>query len=621
MNSHLKFCSITLFALTLSACGDSGSISGSTDTDTGSTDTDSSETSNQNNGENNSNNGASNSSKPNFLFLISDDQGLDASAQYNISQDLPTTPVIDALANRGIVFDNAWATPSCTTTRGCIISGQHGVNSGVTTTPSLMDTSTLTLQRHLANNQTTQNYQSAVIGKWHLAGGNANNQPTHPLDAGVDYYAGNISGYNNWQLNINGVTNNETTYHTTKVTDLAIDWIEQQDNPWFMWLAYVAPHSPFHLPPENLHTQSLSGDAADIENNPRPYYLAAIEAMDTEIGRLLDSLPAETLDNTMIVFMGDNGTPRAVIDTAAYNRTHGKSSLYEGGVRVPMVVAGFGVNRQNERDDALVHVVDLFATVSDVAGIPVPNSIDGQSFQQRLTNATAASREFNYTEFVGDVANGWTVRNNNLKLVVFADGSRELYDLVNDPRENNNLINQNQFQSDIALLEAFGNEIRNSEPSNGAVDITNAILVNQSLNCSAYVNDYNSQATDINLNTEFSGSLTIAVEGSNCLFTTNAIPNHDFNDAARNFPNTVSEHADQYSIPVNPQLAAQVTPLSLTVNNAIMLNGVVVDILAAGCFGVGDGRIGCNNPDQPWRFDPLSPLSGFSVDQKLQSIH
>jgi len=72
---------------------------------------------------------------------------------------------------------------------------------------------------------------------------------------------------------------------------------------------------------------------------------------------------------------------------------------------------------------------------------------------------------------------------------------------------------------------------------------------------------------------------------------------------------------------VNPQLAAQVTPLSLTVNNAIMLNGVVVDILAAGCFGVGDGRIGCNNPDQPWRFDPLSPLSGFSVDQKLQSIH
>jgi len=107
-----------------------------------------------------------------------------------------------------------------------------------------------------------------------------------------------------------------------------------------MWLAYVAPHSPFHLPPEDLHTQDLSGDANDIRDNPRDYYLAAVEAMDTEIGRLLDAMPADTLDNTMIVFIGDNGTPRSVIDVAAFERTHGKGSLYEGGMRVPLVVAG-----------------------------------------------------------------------------------------------------------------------------------------------------------------------------------------------------------------------------------------------------------------------------------------
>ena len=610
-----RYCTVVLSVIIISACGGGGSESTTvSDNNSGNTDT---------NTDSESNSPfitPSDTSQPNFLFIISDDQGLDASAQYSISQDLPTTPVIDSLAARGIVFDNAWATPSCTTTRGCIISGQHGVNNGVTTTPALLDTSTLTLQRHLANNQATQSYQSAVIGKWHLAGGNTNNQQTHPNEVGVDYYAGNLTGaldsYNDWPLNINGVTSNETTYHTTKVTDLAIDWIEEQNNPWFMWLAYVSPHSPFHLPPEDLHTQTLSGNAADIQNNPRPYYLAAIEAMDTEIGRLLDSLPAATLDNTMIIFMGDNGTPRAVIDTAAYNNTHGKSSLYEGGVRVPMVVAGFGVNRQNERDDALINTADLFPTVSEAAGIPIPDSVDGRSFMQRLSNATASSREFNYSEFVGDIANGWTVRNDEMKLIVFADGSRELYNLIEDPREDINLINQSQFQSDIDALAAFGNQVRNgdSPDTSGSVDITNAILVNRNPDCSVYANQYSSQATDINQSTTFTGDLTVTVEGNTCVFTTNAIPNHDFNDAARDFPNAVSEQEDRYSIPINPQLAASTTPLSLTVNNAILLNGVVVDILAAGCFGVGDGRIGCNDPEQPWRFDPLSPLSGFSVD-------
>jgi len=133
-------------------------------------------------------------STPNFLFIISDDQGLDASAQYSISQDLPNTPVINALAADGIVFDNAWATPSCTTTRGSIISGQHGINSGVSTTPSLMDPNTNTLQRFLSNSDSNSAYTTAVIGKWHLAGGNAENQLQHPNESGVDYYAGNISG-------------------------------------------------------------------------------------------------------------------------------------------------------------------------------------------------------------------------------------------------------------------------------------------------------------------------------------------------------------------------------------------------------------------------------------------
>lgn len=560
-------------------------------------------------------------STPNILFIISDDQGLDASAQYTVSQDIPNTPVINALAQRGIVFDNAWATPSCTTTRGSIISGQHGVNSGVTTTPSLMDTNTLTLQRFLGNS-TSVNYATAVIGKWHLAGGNTQGQLTHPNEAGVDYYAGNISGtldnYSNWPLNINGTESDSNTYHTTEVTDLAIDWIAQQNSAWFLWLAYVSPHSPFHLPPDNLHTQTLSGTQNDIQNNPRAYYLAAIEAMDTEIGRLLDSIPTDMLDNTLIVFLGDNGTPRAVIDTDAYARSHGKSSLYEGGIRVPMVVAGKGVSRFNQRESALVNSTDLFPSVVEAVGLSTPSQLDGQSFLALLSDANAASREFNYSEFVDVSADGWTVRNDEFKLIVYADGNRELYNLVTDPQEVNNLISQaQQYSEEITALEAFGASVRNKENVNqtvGAIDISNATLVNQSLDCTDYVNTYTSSVIDVINNANYNGDFEISVEGNQCVFNSNAIPNHDFNDGSRDFPNSVSAQSDQYRVPVSPQLAPTTTALSLQVDNAIMLNGVKVDILAAGCFGVGNGRIGCNDPAQPWRYDPMSPAAGFNVD-------
>ena len=559
--------------------------------------------------------------RPNFLFIISDDQGLDASAQYPYSQDLPHTPVIDALAQRGLVFDNAWATPSCTTTRGSIISGQHGVNSGVTTTPSLLDTNTLTLQRFLGTNSSAV-YSTAVVGKWHLAGGNTQNQQTHPNEAGVDYYAGNISGtldsYFDWPLNINGVLSNSSQYHTTEVTDLAIDWIRQQDNPWFMWLAYVSPHSPFHLPPSHLHTQNLSGDASDIEDNPRAYYLAAIEAMDTEIGRLLDSLPVETVDNTLIVFLGDNGTPRSVIDTAVYQRSHSKGSLYEGGIRVPMVVAGSGVSRHNQREPALVNTVDLFATVSEAAGLAGPAELDGQSFYGLLSDADEQSREYNYSEFVDADLNGWTVRDEQFKLMVFADGSRELYHLGDDPRELSNLISEaDLYAAQISQLEAFGMSIRSkdtTEQSLEPVDLTGAILVNRSTQCADYANAYGSTATDINNNAEYEGELTISVEGEHCVFSTNAIPNHNFNDGSGSFPNDVSTQSYVYLVPIAPEVAQTTTPLSLTVDNAILLNGVKVDILAAGCFGIGNGKTGCNDTDQPWRYDPMSPAAGFRVD-------
>ena len=401
----------------------------------------------------------------NILLIISDDQGLDASAQYSLSTDLPNTPTIDGFAQEGIVFDNLWATPSCPTTRGSLITGLHGIRTGVDRNPSLLDTELLTLQRHLQNEGRLPNYATAVIGKWHLVG-NEQDRLNHPIESGVGFYAGTITGgindYESWPLTQNGVTSTSSVYHTTAMTDLAIDWVSgQEDGPWFLWLAYVAPHSPYHLPPAHLHDRNLSGTAADINANSRNYFLAAIEAMDKEIGRLIDSLDEDVRENTLIVFMGDNGSPSQVIDTNVYDRAHGKGSLYEGGLRVPMIATGAGVERKNEREPGLINTVDFFSTFSEVAGIAQPEDKNSVSFSKLFKESAPAPREFNYSEFISNRTDGWAVRNKNLKLIVFENGTRELYDLSADLGEENNLLDRAQdFTADIQELEAFAEEIR-----------------------------------------------------------------------------------------------------------------------------------------------------------------
>ncbi|MFT5294554.1 MAG: arylsulfatase A-like enzyme [Colwellia sp.] len=561
--------------------------------------------------------------KPNVLLIISDDQGVDASAQYSFSSDLPYTPTINSLAEQGLTFDNAWATPACTTTRGTLITGQHGINSGISYVPAAMNSETITLQRYIKSFSENDDYKTAIVGKWHLGGGNPD--LSHPIDSGADYYAGTITGtlsdYYEWDLTENGVNTVSTEYHTTKITDLAIDWLNEQngkDTPWFMWLAYVAPHSPFHLPPNDLHSRDdLTG--SDIDTNKREYYLAAIEAMDTEIGRLLDSLPEEERDNTLIIYIGDNGTPAAVIDASVYSRTHSKGSLFEGGIRVPMVVSGKGVTRQNVRESALVNTSDFYATISHFIGGSVTQLNDSYSFVELLSQSGTGLRDYNYSEFESSDVTGWAVRNQEHKLIEYEDGSQALY-LLDDGSDSNNYISETDNLIDdsantavIAELKEQAQLIRH-ETSISPLDITDAILTSRSANCSDYLESYQSSVLDVNNSTVFNGKLTISLSGEHCIFQTNNIPNHDFNDGTQAFPNNVSAQDNSFQLIAAPSHAATITALSLVIDNAILLNGVKVDLLAAACFGVGDGKIGCNDINQAWRYDPMFVANGFLVD-------
>lgn len=455
---------LLLVSLMIGCGGDSGSTTTASENDEDITLPDDNSTSDDSStpGDSATDDGSEQTSLPNILFILSDDQGLDASAQYSLSSDVPITPTLNQLAAEGVTFDNAWATPACTTTRGTILTGKYGVNSGVTYVPAKLETEQVILQEYLQNDAASEAYQSAVFGKWHVAGGKSD--ANHPNDAGVDYYAGNLGNlddYNNWSLTINGETETSTTYHSTHITDLALTWINTQSSPWFVWLAYSAPHDPFHLPPTDLHSRDLSGTEDDINNNSRSYYLAAIEAMDSEIGRLLATLPDETRDNTIIIFMGDNGTPKGVVDTNVYKKTHSKSTLYQGGVAVPLVVSGKGVTRSNERESGLVTATDLYATIGEIAGIESTSVNDSTSFKSLLTDANSTLQSSVYTEFESDTETGWTVRNSEYKYISYEDGTEALYDISEGFTETENLLPSidDSITEQVIQLKAIGEEI------------------------------------------------------------------------------------------------------------------------------------------------------------------
>ena len=401
---------------------------------------------------------------PNVLLIIADDMGLDASPGYNVGTLKPNMPNLQNLINSGIRFNNVWSNPVCSPTRSTILTGKYGYRTGVLIGGDPLSTSEISLQTYINANSGNE-YSNAVVGKWHLSG--TPTQPSHPNDIGVQYFSGVIGGgvesYYNWQHTENGQVSNSNEYTTTKLTDDAITWINDQEQPWFLWLAYNAPHTPFHLPPSDLHYQgSLPEDQASIDTNPLPYYLAAIEAIDSEMGRIFNSISSEDLENTVIIFLGDNGTPGQVVQQ--YHSQRAKGSLYKGGINVPMIISGKGVNRINAQEDALISTVDLFATISELCGISTDEIHDSISFKELLNSSGGNDRSNIYSELG---SNYFAIRNSTHKYMSFEDGSEALYNLEENPFEMPNLLDPNQLplsdndQENKTELITLANQIRN----------------------------------------------------------------------------------------------------------------------------------------------------------------
>lgn len=374
---------------------------------------------------------------PNILLIIADDLGKDAINGFTEGSIKPNTPHIDAIRNNGLSFNNFWVYPTCSPTRASILTGKYGYRTGVKGAGDELALSEVALQKHISD-ETNNEYASAIVGKWHLSGTGLG---ADPESFGIDYYAGLIRGavgdYYEWKLSEDGLSSVETSYATEKFTDLSIDWIHEQANPWFLWLAYNAPHTPFHAPPSNMHTQ---GNLPAYTNSldPIPYYMAAIEAMDFQIGRLLDSIPEDERNNTVIIFMGDNGTPSQVAQSP-YSSSTAKSTLYQGGINTPMFISGYGVTRTG-LDDHLITSTDLFATLAEIAGSSTNEIHDSKSFTPLFTSNNHAIRDYQYSEMNNGATDAWAISNGVYKLVVTSTGDEQMYNLVGDLYEKNDLL-------------------------------------------------------------------------------------------------------------------------------------------------------------------------------------
>ncbi|MEO0339954.1 MAG: sulfatase-like hydrolase/transferase, partial [Bacteroidota bacterium] len=385
--------------------------------------------------------------RPNILIIITDDMGIDAMSVYGVGAEQPHTPELNALLSQGILFNNAWGYAKCSPSRATILTGRYGNKNGVMRAgPTLPDSET-TIFEHLQS-LTSNAYNGALFGKWHL--GDAQTPNAQGVDHFVGYMGSGVGDYYHWNRNENGVTDTISEYVTTHLTNQAIDWIDAQNQPWLVWMAYAAPKGDY-LPPDSLYTRSSTSSSLDR-------FLCRIEAVDHEIGRLYRSLTPAEQANTFIVFVGDNGTGNSNLQ--GFPRRHGKNTIYEGGIRLPMFVTGYGVNRSNVQEDALVSFTDIFATVTEMLGEDLPGGVDNSfSFFPLLTDPNAPTRAYNYSELDNEPDTKRAIRNDQYKLIVFPDGTKAFYDLSNDPLEENELYSNGLDLDQIAILAELETEM------------------------------------------------------------------------------------------------------------------------------------------------------------------
>ena len=447
---------------------------------------------------------AAETARPNILFVLCDDLRWDALSC--AGHPHLKTPHIDRLAKEGVFFQNAFCTTSlCSSSRASILSGlyahAHGVTNNFTEYPKDLASFPKLLQ--------AAGYETAYLGKWHMGEENDEKRP------GFDYFVSHKGQgkYFDTEFNLNGERREVVPgYYTTVVTDLAVKWLDRQfdashGKPWVMMLGHKAPHS-FYFPEEKYQHAFDSVEvkypdtAFALDDKPKwikdrlptwhgiygplfewrkkfpdsspeavkdfaamtRAYWGTILSVDDSVGRLTAWLTEhKQLDNTIVVFMGDNGL---------LNGEHGmvdKRTMHEPSIRIPLIVRypGLTAITLSKKIPQQVLTVDMAPSLLDLCGVKAPDKLHGRSWKRLVqTGGDPAWRHsflyhYNYEKQFPYTPNVRGVRTDEWKYIHYPHGDdkpdrhmAELYNLKSDPEERHNLIAKPEHAARVKELQA-----------------------------------------------------------------------------------------------------------------------------------------------------------------------
>lgn len=355
-------------------------------------------------------------SRPNILFILADDTGIDDYGCYGSDRFKNLTPNIDALAKSGVRFERAYSAPLCGPTRCQFITGRYGFRSGGMDNQEAHNPSSK-VEPSVARTLKQAGYVTGMAGKWRQMG-------ESPGDWGFDeFVTDNTAGGWFWKssYNQNGkiVQTDKEVYCPDVNLQFTLDFLRRHRNePFFYYFSSHLAHTPILRTPD---TKPGTTDETTLYNDNIAY-------LDKQVGQLVAELEKLGLrENTLIVFSGDNGTAKRSNTIGGREINGHKGGMLEGGTRVPLIATGPGVKVKGKSLSDLVDFSDLFPTFAEVAGAKMPAGIkfDGHSFAPQLRGEKGNPREWIYVQ----LGRRWYVRNDGWKLNQLG----ELYDMSDAP--------------------------------------------------------------------------------------------------------------------------------------------------------------------------------------------
>jgi arylsulfatase A-like enzyme len=419
---------------------------------------------------------------PNVVLILVDDMGwMDLGCQ---GSDFHETPNIDRLARQGVRFTNAYAAAAvCSPTRAAIMTGKYPARLRITdwipgvkyphaeVLGPLFHQEVAHAEVTLAEALRASGYATLHVGKWHLG-----SEPFYPKAQGFDVnvaghskgapatyfhpYQATKPGRADWSVRNMPPGGKDGDYLTDRLTDEAIALIRaRRDEPFFLHLSYYAVHTPIEGKPDLV--ERYRAKKSPLREQHHAVYAAMVHALDENVGRVMAALHNFGLDDdTIVIFTSDNGGVANITSNAPLRA--GKGFLYEGGIRVPMIVRWPGTVAPRTTCDTPVSSIDLYPTILAMTGVPGDpihdEEVDGVSLVPLLANpAHDLGREALYWHYphyhtpkrppTGAVRTGrWKL------LETYADGRVELYDVEADPGERNDLAGEDPARA--AVLRA-----------------------------------------------------------------------------------------------------------------------------------------------------------------------